>query len=429
MNVALALRILRRLLLLLAGVLLLLHAIFDSGALGDPARRSLGEHATPASLGEWRLQMGWYAAFEPRAARLRLQGGDRLLRLGGQDGSLVLEAVAPEASGPRLAAWSREELQTRELGSWLRDLQAALPEGSGGLQAEARRPELPAAGVLDALSEVPLVLDPRRPAQDLPWAESVSSWRRALRQSWALLRFDLGTSLRSGRPVAAEIGERLGPTLALGLPAFLATSLLALLLGTWSLLRPGGPADRALGLVSAAGLSLSAVTVALLLQRLLGVRWNLLPVHGWEEPRLGSLLLPWISWLAIALGPEFRLARGLLARAWQEPSILAARARGAGRGRTFLRHALPLAAAPLLARLFLGLPFVFLGSLLLESLFGIPGLGAWAVQAVQDGDHAALRSLVFLFTLVWILCQTLADLLGARLDPRVRQALEAGRAS
>ena len=100
--------------------------------------------------------------------------------------------------------------------------------------------------------------------------------------------------------------------------------------------------------------------------------------------------------------------------------VRTARAKGAGEGRIMWSHVLRNALIPILTQVVIAIPFLFTGSLLLESFFGIPGLGSIMVDAINGNDFSTMRTLVFIFSLLFIVGQILTDLSYALVDPRVR---------
>jgi len=132
------------------------------------------------------------------------------------------------------------------------------------------------------------------------------------------------------------------------------------------------------------------------------------------------LVLPILIWLLVALGPDVRLYRTVMLGEVSRPYVRTARAKGLGTGGVLFRHVLPNAMLPILTQVIVALPFLFLGSLLLERFFGIPGLGGYTVEAVFQNDQQVLRATTFLFSLLYLGAQALTDLLYTLVDPRVR---------
>jgi len=407
-------RRLARQFLILCGVAIGAHVIvftiFDSGLLGDPARIEVGRHADASSLGAARVRLGLLAAFEPRALRLRLEGPPQ--RLGLRDDRDALLCV--DDDGTLLRRWP---YANRDCAALAAAMEAAPPPGCT-LRATALRPELPARGCGVALDDLALDLDAGR-TLELAWAEPRPAWRRFCSQGLALLRFDLGRS-RDGLPIAASLRSRGLRSLAFALPAFLLTTALALLAALACALRRGH-LDRLLGTASAAMLAISSLVWILFLQRWLAADLGLFPVYGWAPPYLHYLALPILIWVLVGFAPEFRFWRALAVEESERPYLRTARAKGLSPARVLLHHLLPNLGIQLLNRMLVALPFLMLGSLLLERFFGIPGLGSWTVEAIQGRDAAVLRAITFLSALAFLLAQWLADFAAAWADPRLRR--------
>ena len=280
---------------------------------------------------------------------------------------------------------------------------------------------LPAIGWHSALRGTRLIVDSRR-AAIAPWAEARPAWQRFLHQTGELLRFDFGRSL-DGQLVARELSTRSLRSLALALPALLLGTLLALGAAVLAARRPGGRIDRNLGRSAMLVIAVSGVSWVLLLRGLFAAHWSWFPVTAWDPPSLHALLLPILIWAFLATWPDFQVYRQILVGASRAPHLQAARARGLDNGVLWRRHLLQASSAALLAHFVLALPFLVLGSLILEQVFVVPGLGAYLVDAARHADAAVLRATTFLVTLLYLLFQELGDLGSRWLDPRFRGEL------
>lgn len=244
------------------------------------------------------------------------------------------------------------------------------------------------------------------------------------------MSFELGESARLGVPVVTLLRRAAGPTLAYALPGFLLATIVALL-GGIAAARRRGLVDRGLLAVSTLLMSCSSVIVVVLGQYLLAHRMRWFPVLGWPlagdpRPLLGFVLLPALLWALIQLGPDLRHYRAIFVRELAAPHVEGLRARGLGERRIVLR-VLRGAAAPVLARVSARLPQLVLGSVVVEHVFNIPGLGALLVAAVRDADLAVVQGVAFCLAAATIAGQALCDLLVHLLDPRTRASGEAGR--
>lgn len=253
-------------------------------------------------------------------------------------------------------------------------------------------------------------------------------WTRLLGHVGSAMSFDLGTS--GHEPVVARLGRALGPTLAYALPGFvLATA--AALAGGFFAARRRGWFDRGLLAVATVLMSTSSVIVVVLGQHLLAHRLRLFPVLGWPlggdaRGAAGFLALPALLWALIQLGPDLRHYRAVFLRELAAPHLDGLRARGLGEPR-IAGHVLRAALGPVLARVSARLPQLVLGSVVVEHLFNVPGIGALLLAAVRDADLALVQGIAFVLAAATIAGQAACDLLVHALDPRTRPAAEAVR--
>ena len=253
---------------------------------------------------------------------------------------------------------------------------------------------------------------------------------RLLEHVLAAMSFDLGDSARGGHPVAVLLWRSLPPTLAYAVPGFILASVTALLGGFASAHWRGWP-DRILLALSTVLMSTSSVIVVVLGQYLLAHRLRLFPVLGWPlsgDPRelVGFVVLPALLWAVIQLGPDLRHYRAVFVRELAAPHLKGLRARGLGELRV-ARHVLRGSAAPVLARVSARLPHLVIGSVVIEHVFNVPGVGALLISAIQDGDLAVVQGVAFSLAAATIVGQALCDLAVFMLDPRTRARPEAGR--
>ena len=139
---------------------------------------------------------------------------------------------------------------------------------------------------------------------------------------------------------------------------------------------------------------------------------------GWDAARF--LVLPVLLCLLSRLGSEGRLYRAMFLEEIGRDYVRTARAKGLSEPRVLMRHVLPNALIPIITSAGSYLPYVFLGSLVFESFFGIPGLGAYVIDAIGGQDFAIVRSMVFVGTVLYIASYIVIDVAYTWVDPRVR---------
>lgn len=246
---------------------------------------------------------------------------------------------------------------------------------------------------------------------------------RLLEHVFSAMSLDLGESARLHVPVRTLLARALPPTLAYALPGFALATLLALA-GGFAAARLRGWCDRVVLAASTLLMSTSSVIVVVLGQHLLAHRLRLFPVLGWPlagdaRGLAGFVVLPALLWAVIQLGPDLRHYRAVFVRELAAPHLEGLRARGLSEP-TIARHVLRGAAGPVLARVSARLPQLVLGSVVLEHVLNVPGVGALLVAAIRDADVPLVQGIAFTLAAATIAGQALCDALVHLLDPRVR---------
>ncbi len=241
---------------------------------------------------------------------------------------------------------------------------------------------------------------------------------------------DLGTSLRSGRPVAALVAERLPATGALALAAAAVAVLLGVPLGAMAAAarirgkRRGG-AERFAAAASVAALAVPSFWLGPMLVSWFSVRLGWLPVAGGGDAL--HLVLPALVLGAGMSGILVRMTRASMLEALAEDHIRTAVAKGAGRTRVMLVHALPNAAGPVLSILGLQLGALLAGAVVTETLFAWPGLGRLVLEGIQSRDYPVVQGAVLAMATATVAANLVAEMLQAAIDPRVREQSGAAR--
>ncbi len=228
---------------------------------------------------------------------------------------------------------------------------------------------------------------------------------------------DLGYSSKLDEPVADVLKRGVGPSLSLTVPILVIGVVLALFLALLSAAYRGRTPDRIILFVSAALMSVNYVVWVLAGQFLLAFKAGWFPIWGYAGP--AYLVLPVMIGVLSSLGTDVRFFRTAVLDEVYKPYVLTARAKGLGGAVIMTRHVLRNALIPIVTYVSLSIPYLFTGSLLLESFFGIPGLGSVSINAIQSADLAVVRAVVVLGALVYQFVNLVTDLLYAVLDPRV----------
>jgi ABC-type dipeptide/oligopeptide/nickel transport system permease component len=231
------------------------------------------------------------------------------------------------------------------------------------------------------------------------------------------LRGDLGTSIRTRRPVLDELRQRLPVTAALAGAAMAVNVAIVLALGLVSAARRG-VVDHAVRLVSLVFVAVPPFWLGMLLLWLFAVQLQWVTVTGPATPQ--RVALPAIT-LGLALAPRgIRVLRASLLDARSRPHVAYARAKGVSERSVWLRHILPLALLPVATLVSLNVVGLLTGSVVAEAVFALPGIGLYLVEAILNRDYPVVQGYVVFATTIAILGSLAADLLYAALDPRVR---------
>jgi len=241
-----------------------------------------------------------------------------------------------------------------------------------------------------------------------------------------LVTLDLGVSNASGERVSRILARTLPISLALMLPGFLAGNLLGIFLGLEAARRQGRWGDRLISALAIGSMSLSFLIVIIALQVFLSTPYglNLFPVRGWQVTGLLSWLyfaaVPSLALIVVTLGYNTRFYRAVFIEEYGRDHIRTARAFGASPAVILWRHVLRNSLVPVLTRVLFSIPLVLIsGSLLIETYFGIPGLGKASFDAITSGDQPVLKAVVALTAVAFVVIQVVAELLYRRVDPRM----------
>ncbi|MCL7459623.1 ABC transporter permease [Micromonospora echinofusca] len=236
---------------------------------------------------------------------------------------------------------------------------------------------------------------------------------------------DLGVSVITGAEVGPMLNARLAPTLSLIVLATLTAMLLGVGLGVFSGVH-GGPLGRMVDVLSVVGLAVPGFWLALMLVSWFAVRWPLFPVTGYvpltQSPGdwLGSLVLPVAATSLAAVTAVAKQTRDSMLDTLDRDFVRVMQANGLSRRSIVYRHALRTAAVPVVSLLGVISASLLGTTVLIENIFGLPGLGSGAALAAAQHDIPVLQGAVVYFTLIVIVIGLLVDLCQAWLDPRVR---------
>ena len=233
-----------------------------------------------------------------------------------------------------------------------------------------------------------------------------------------LAKGDFGVSTEYDEPVANILKRGVGPSLSLTVPILVMGTLVALSLALFCAAFRGRTPDRAVMVMSTVLMSVNYVVWVLAGQFLLAYQFRLFPIWGYANAFY--LALPVIIGVFSSLGVDIRFFRTAILDEIYKPYVRTARAKGLSGAVILVKHVLRNSLIPIVTYVSLSIPYLFTGSLMLESFFGIPGLGNVSLNAIHSADMAVVRAVVVLGALLYQFVNLLTDLAYAWLDPRVR---------
>jgi len=240
-------------------------------------------------------------------------------------------------------------------------------------------------------------------------------------KSVRLFAFDFGSS-DAGRDIGQDISQRMWPSLAIALPTFLIGLLVYISVAMLLAFFRGTYLDIAGVTLCVILMSVSGLFYIIAGQYVFSKLLHLVPVSGYEPGWLAwrFVLLPVAIGVVAGIGSSSRWYRTIFLEEINRDYVRTARAKGLPEVRLLFRHILKNAMVPILTGVVVVLPTLFMGSLIMESFFGIPGLGSYTIEAIQKQDFAIVRAMVFLGSVLYILGLLLTDLSYTLVDPRIR---------
>ncbi|MBO4632186.1 MAG: ABC transporter permease [Lentisphaeria bacterium] len=429
--------ILRRIaysLLIIAGIMILTFLLFRLSA-GDPAATVLGKNPAPAELEEMREELGtdkplffgrWKSTEIYSSADFR-------------SGHTVFPGVKIEGKYQQVPEGIRLEHKSKII--FRRNFERAVPEDVlmtvrggclveiNGIFRKSDRHDLiqiPISGqpheivleMKDGLLRSVTFQRPTKGWHDSQLAVSLTELVSFQKSFPYVSFFNFGKTLQTREPIRTKLWKGMFPSLMLMIPIFLGELVLGILLAMLACVFRGRWQDQLILCFSVAGMSVSYLALIIFGQWFLAYYLNWFPVWGWGDVRY--LLLPVAIGILSGTGGGVRFYRTVFLDEMNREYLRTARAKGLPPVKVYFKHLLKNALIPVITRASTVLPFLFTGSLLLETFFGIPGLGYEGVNALNDADLQMLKALVILSALLFVGINLLTDLAYAWADPRVR---------
>lgn len=236
-----------------------------------------------------------------------------------------------------------------------------------------------------------------------------------------LLQGDLGDSYQyDGRPVTKTIAERIGPSVVLGAQALLVGTFLGLILGILAALRHNSIIDYAAMVIAVLGLSIPSFVFAGLLQYWVGVRLQWLPVAFWEGFEYS--ILPTLSLSVFVTATMARYMRTEMLEVLSQDFIVMARAKGMSNFLIIIKHGLRNAMIPIITVLGPMAVSLMTGTLVIEKIFSVPGLGEQFIKSILTNDYSVIMGVTLFYSILFIGIVFVVDILYGWIDPRIRMS-------
>ncbi len=240
-------------------------------------------------------------------------------------------------------------------------------------------------------------------------------------KSMAMFVFDFGRS-DDGRDIGQEIKTRMMPSLAIALPVFVLGLAVYITFALLMVFFRATYLDFWGVVLCVALMSISSLFYIIGSQFLISKTWHLVPISGYASglDALKFLILPVIIGVVTSAGASTRWYRTIFLEEMGKEYVRTARAKGLSEQIVLFKHVLKNAMIPILTGAVVVIPMLFLGSLIIESFFGVPGLGSYTIDAINSQDFSVVRAMVFLGSMLYIIGLILTDISYTIVDPRIR---------
>jgi ABC-type dipeptide/oligopeptide/nickel transport system permease component len=244
-------------------------------------------------------------------------------------------------------------------------------------------------------------------------------WVQYLRYMWGVLHFDFGVPYQSpGETVLSLIAQAWVPSLTLGGLGMIIGAPIGILLGTTAALNRNSPIDYLASALATLGLTIPVFVISMLLILVFAVWLGWLPADGWGEPK--KWILPIMAYAAVPIATYARYARSAVLDTLNKPFVTVLRAKGLSERRVIFQHVMRNSAIPMVTiflPMFVG---IATGSIFVEAMFRVPGLGAFFVSSIDKRDYPLEMALMLLLTMMFCVSYLISDVLYAVLNPRIR---------
>ena len=238
-----------------------------------------------------------------------------------------------------------------------------------------------------------------------------------------LLTFDFGRSWSSRQQISSLVLAGIGPSLTVTVPGFCLSLLITIPLSLVLASRRKSAFDKTTMVICLALISISSVVYVLFGQYYFAYKLGWFPISGWDaswDGRWEYAMLPIGIMVSLSMGSYILFFRTVFLDEMFQDYVRTARSKGLSNAKILLKHVLRNALVPIITLVVMQVPFLITGSLLLESFFGIPGLGGLIYQAIQDADFPVIRAMTIISAILYMVFQLISDMLYALVDPKIR---------
>ena len=232
--------------------------------------------------------------------------------------------------------------------------------------------------------------------------------------------FDFGRSWSDRELIIDKIKHGAGPSLSLTIPMFLGTVIISVSLALVVAFFRGTIIDVLVVVICVAGMSIPFLSFILFGQYFLAFKWGIFPVFFWPDlSPLRYVVLPVLIGIIAGLGPNLRFYRTVMLDEMRSDYVRTAFAKGLSSRRVLFKHVLKNAMIPIITQVVLAIPFLFLGALLLERFFGIPGLGYLMIEAIAGRDFQVISAMTYIGAILFVVFNLITDICYLLVDPRI----------
>jgi peptide/nickel transport system permease protein len=238
-----------------------------------------------------------------------------------------------------------------------------------------------------------------------------------------IFTLNFGNSWSTKQKISEMFMAGIGPSLSITGPAFLIALCITIPLGLILAYKRNSILDKTVMIICLALISVSSLVYVLAGQYIFGYQLGIFPISGWDPSWMGRweyTTLPIIIMVIVTVGTDILFFRTVFLEEIHQDYVRTARSKGVSDFNILMKHVLRNSLVPIITLVILEIPFLITGALLVESFFGIPGVGGLIFQAIQNADFPVIKAMTVLSAILYMLFQLISDLLYAVVDPKIR---------